>query len=228
MKIQADTRQRASALSNELPWHPSPDGSVCRRMLDRDGGEVARATSLVKYPAGSRFPSHSHERGEEFLVLEGIFSDEFGDYPPGTYVRNPPGSAHAPFSRDGCVIFVKLRQFDPQDLARVVIATERSDFCAGRCPGLLELELHRFGDEHVRLFRAISGVNMGAVSWPGGAEYLVLKGELADAEDRYPAGAWLRLPPGARQVLKVMPGAEFYLKTGHLAALNDQQGSASI
>ena len=99
MKLNADLGRRAVALTDELPWQWSPDRSVQRRMLDRDGEEVARATSLVKYPAGSSFPAHKHGAGEEFLVLGGVFSDEFGDYPAGTYVRNPPGSAHSPCTR---------------------------------------------------------------------------------------------------------------------------------
>ncbi len=135
MKLNADLGQRAAALTEELPWQWSPDRSVQRRMLDRDGEEVARATSLVKYPAGSRFPAHHHGAGEEFLVLEGVFSDEFGDYPSGTYVRNPPGSAHSPSSRDGCLIFVKLRQFDPGDLQRIVVDTGAADFSPPGTPG---------------------------------------------------------------------------------------------
>ena len=90
-------------------------------MLDRIGDEVARATSIVRYASGSSFSRHEHAKGEEFLVLDGVFSDNHGDYPAGFYVRNPPGSGHAPFSKDGCRILVKLRQFDPQDLTPVVI-----------------------------------------------------------------------------------------------------------
>src|SRR5579859_6313352 len=113
MLINADFSARAVVDTTALPWIPSPMPGVERKMLERDGGEVARATSLVRYAAGSRFERHEHGGGEEFLVLDGIFSDEYGDYPPGTYVRNPPGSHHAPFSRTGCTLFVKLRQFAP-------------------------------------------------------------------------------------------------------------------
>jgi quercetin dioxygenase-like cupin family protein len=216
MKLNADLGRRAVALTDELPWQWSPDRSVQRRMLDRDGEEVARATSLVKYPAGSSFPAHKHGAGEEFLVLEGVFSDDFGDYPAGTYVRNPPGSAHSPSSREGCLIFVKLRQFDPEDLERVVVDTSTEDFSPTRHPGLVALELHRFSSEHVRILRAEAPATLEDLRWPGGAEYLVLSGELADDNGRYPAGAWLRLPSGSRQRLRVSSDAVFYLKTGHL------------
>jgi hypothetical protein len=48
-------------------------------------------------------------------VLDGVFQDEHGDYPAGSYVRNAPGTSHAPCSDVGCVILVKLWQFDPND-----------------------------------------------------------------------------------------------------------------
>lgn len=227
MKINADLRTRARETSDDLPWQASPDGSVERRMLDRDGGEVARATSLVRYPSGSRFPSHVHGGGEEFLVLQGVFSDKHGDYPAGVYVRNPPGSAHAPFSEGGCVIFVKLRQFDPRDQARVVIDTRRATSTPGAHPALLEIPLHEFGEEKVRLLRSAGEADIGEVSWPGGAEFFILHGQLSDEEGEYSAGSWLRLPAGARQRLTISSGTECYLKTGHLRAADDQ-ASASM
>src|SRR5689334_9641906 len=121
LQIRADRTQPALAHGASLPWVPSPEAGVERRMLERSGGEVAIATSIVRYAAGSRFSSHAHGLGEEFLVLEGTFSDEHGHYPVGTYVRNPPGSSHAPFSDPGCTIFVKLRQMaeDEPELLRV-------------------------------------------------------------------------------------------------------------
>ena len=105
MKINADFNQRVVLKTNQLEWQDSPMQGVQRRMLDRDGEEVARATSLVKYDPGSYFSAHTHGGGEEFFVLAGTFSDDHGDYPAGTYVRNPVGSTHKPFSKDGCTIF---------------------------------------------------------------------------------------------------------------------------
>lgn len=227
MRINADLSARAMELTGDLPWRPSPDGSVERRMLDRDGGEVARATSLVRYPRGSRFPSHSHGGGEEFLVLDGVFSDEHGHYPAGAYVRNPPSSSHAPYSEEGCTIFVKLRQFDPGDLTRVVIDTGDAEMRPGAHPGLREILLHEYGSERVRLVRSVTEVDLGKLIWPGGAEFLVLRGELADQDGHCAAGCWLRLPAGARQQLTVSADTEFYLKTGHLG-VSAVQDSASM
>ena len=115
MELNADFARRAAVHAAAMPWVASPMAGVERRMLDRVGGEVARATSIVRYAPGSHFAPHRHDGGEEFLVLEGVFQDEHGDYPPGTYVRNPPGTSHQPGSSPGCTIFVKLWQFDPRD-----------------------------------------------------------------------------------------------------------------
>lgn len=216
MKIHSDMTLRAAERIDDLPWQPAPDGSVDRRMLDRDGGEVARATSVVRYPPNSRFPAHLHGGGEEFLVLEGVFSDEHGHYAAGSYVRNPIGTRHAPYSDEGCVIFVKLRQFEPADDSQFVVDSSRVAPVAGGFPGWRERPLHEFGAERVVIVELDAGTTNHEVSWEGGAEFLVLAGELLDENDRYPANSWLRLPPGSRQQLSSESGARFYLKTGHL------------
>ena len=56
---------------------------------------------------GARFRNHSHPGGEELFVLSGSLSDEHGDYPEGTWLRNPPGSEHSPYSEEGCLVFLK-------------------------------------------------------------------------------------------------------------------------
>lgn len=209
---RADFTLRACVLPGEEPWRPSPSPGVERRLLDRVGGEVARATSLVRYAPGSRFPAHRHDLGEEFLVLAGVFCDEHGHYPAGSYVRNPPGSTHAPYTEEGGTIFVKLRQFDPQDLRQVVLSSQDHDFSASPV-----LPLHRHGDEEVRLEQWPAGHQPPALHYPGGAEFLILKGSLRDEHGVYPAGSWLRLPPGAQHQPSSEPGCLFYRKTGHLA-----------
>ena len=88
--------KRAVVHSEELPWVDSPLPGVQRRMLERDGEEVARATSVVRYAPDSSFSPHSHGGGEEFLVLDGVFSDEHGDFGPGMLRAQPAGlAAHA-------------------------------------------------------------------------------------------------------------------------------------
>ncbi|MGI9263830.1 MAG: cupin domain-containing protein [Gammaproteobacteria bacterium] len=209
-------QERASEIIADLPWRPSPDGSVDRRMLDRDGEEIARATSIVRYPEESRFRPHVHGGGEEFLVLDGIFSDENGNYGAGTYVRNPPGSSHAPFSDGGCTIFVKLQQFASDDLQQVVISTDNQPYLNGPHPGWSHQLLHRHGSEEVWLIRLDRDTPAVDIEWSHGAEFLILEGAIEDAQGGYPSDSWLRLPAGSRQRLVTKSGAVFYLKTGHL------------
>ena len=149
-------------------------------MLDRIGDEVARATSVVRYEAGRSFPEHTHDMGEEFLVLHGVFSDEHGDYPAGTYVRNPPGSSHKPYTKDGCTIFVKLRQFDPSDTKRVVIDAASADFLPGHVAGIQALLLHDFGNVSTALLQWEPGTVYVPRPHRGGEEILVLEGDYAD------------------------------------------------
>jgi anti-sigma factor ChrR (cupin superfamily) len=71
----------------------------------------------------SHFSPHTHGGGEEFLVLDGVFQDDHGDFQAGSYIRNPPTSHDTPGSASGCVIFVKLWQFDPDDRTQVRLDT---------------------------------------------------------------------------------------------------------
>jgi anti-sigma factor ChrR (cupin superfamily) len=97
LMVNADWSQRCVVDSNTEAWQPSPAALVHRRVLERNGAELARATSIVRYDAGAKFHSHEHTLGEEILVLDGTLSDEFGDYGPGTYLKNSSGSSHSPF-----------------------------------------------------------------------------------------------------------------------------------
>src|SRR5262249_41883564 len=147
MQLNADFTQRASVHAAALEWTPSPIGGVDRRMLDRIGGEVARATSIVRYAPHSHFSAHTHHGGGEFFVVEGVFQDEHGDYPAGSYIRNPPTSAHTPGSEPGCTIFVKLWQFEATDRTEVRIDTTKREYRADPVrAGVEVLPLHQ--DEH--------------------------------------------------------------------------------
>ena len=150
-------------------------------------------------------------------MLDGVFSDERGDYPAGTYVRNPIGSRHAPFSREGCTIFVKLMQFDPADRAEVVIDSHRAEWTPGALPGQRELALHAFAGEQVRLLRWAPGTAQAPQDYPGGAELLVLEGILQDERGEHPAGSWLRCPAQFSHHPGSTEGCLLWCKTGHLA-----------
>lgn len=219
MLVNANLSERAVVRTGELPWIASPLPGVERKMLDRDGGEVARATSLVRYAPGSVFDAHEHGGGEEFLVLEGVFSDEHGDYPAGTYVRNPPGSRHRPFSGEGCTLLVKLRQIAPEDGAHVVIETAKAEWKPyPGAEGLLMTMLHTHGRERTYMLRWGAGIGYPMHRHAGGEETFVLAGELADNHGIYPAGTWIRNPVGSEHEPFSREGALIFVKSGHLLA----------
>ena len=220
--VNADFAQRVVIATDTLPWVPSPQAGVERRLLDRIGGEVARATSLVRYAKASAFPAHQHGLGEEFLVLDGVFSDEHGDYPKGTYVRNPPGSRHTPRTEPGCTILVKLRQMELSETTRVVIDTSSANWEPGGAPGLSRLPLHDAEDtgERVALERLAPGTRLGEEDCPGGEEIFLLSGSLRDEYGNYGAGAWIRYPVGFRRSLESRHGATYWVKRGHLRPMS--------
>jgi len=173
--------------TNEREWVASPMAGVWRKPLAREEAERGHATSIVRYEPGARFSAHDHPLGEEILVLEGVFSDETGDYPAGTYFRNPEGFRHAPFSNEGCVLLVKLHQFQSSDTAHVVIDTHSADFRPGQ-GNLQVLPLHQHGSEQVALVRWPAGEHFVKHKHVGGEEVYVISGELIDEHGRDPAG----------------------------------------
>ena len=216
MKLHADLSQRVVVESESLDWVDSPMIGVQRRMLERDGEEVARATSVVRYAPDSHFSAHTHGGGEEFLVLEGIFSDEYGDYPAGTYIRNPVGSTHTPFSKEGCTILVKLWQMHPDDQQRVAIATKQTPWANGLVKGLQVMPLHSYGTENVALVKWDAGTYFQPHMHLGGEEIFVVDGVFEDEFGAYPKGTWLRNPSGSRHMPFSKSGCLIYVKVGHL------------
>jgi|TARA_R110002072_G_scaffold114827_6_gene245011 anti-sigma factor ChrR (cupin superfamily) len=219
MELNADYRERAVVHAEQQPWVDSPLPGVSRRLLHRIGGEVAVATSIVRYAPGSYFSPHVHSGGEEFFVLEGIFSDEDGDYRQGSYVRNPVGSRHQPFSKDGCTIFVKLQQMEPRDQEFVRVDSASKGWSPGLVAGLKVKPLFSRGPEQVALVRWQPGTQFHRHIHDGGEEILVLDGALEDESGRYPQGTWLRCPPGSIHQPFSQEGCTILVKTGHLPRL---------
>lgn len=216
MLINADFSERVVIHPDAHEWVKSPANGVERMMLDRVGDEVARATTLVRFAPGSQFDAHTHGGGEEFFVLEGVFSDESGDYPAGTYVRNPIGTSHKPHTVEGCTIFVKLHQFDADDKAHFHIDTLNTPFGPGVHPGLTVLPLHSAASENVALVRWAPGTQFSDHRHWGGEEILVLEGTFQDEHGDYPAGTWIRSPHMSEHTPFSSEGCLIYVKTGHL------------
>lgn len=207
--------QRVVVNTTQQEWIASPASGVWRKPLEREAKESGHTTSIVKYEAGSRFSTHYHPSGEEIFVIEGVFSDENGDYPAGTYIRNPPGSHHAPFSKEGCVILVKLNQFDPQDLATVRIDTNSPEWLPG-IGGLEVMPLHEYKHEHVALVKWPKGERFQPHRHFGGEEIFVLSGEFNDEFGNYPKHTWLRNPHASEHFPFVAEETIILVKTGHL------------
>ena len=218
MLIHSDLSKDAVVKYRDAVWRPSPLKGVDRLMLERIGGEkVQRATSLVTYQPGSRFSEHVHDGGEEFLVLDGVFSDTTGDFGPGTYVRNPVGSRHAPWSEPGTTIFVKLAQFDPADQAVVRLDTDKAAWLTGPAPGIDILPLHQFGSERIQLVRLAPQTTLPALADPGGTEIFIIRGDAqVTPGGQMETKDWLRMPPGTAVAIASTGGATLYMKTGHL------------
>ena len=216
MRVNSDFSQRVVIRPEDYAWVPSPAGGVERMMLDRIGDEVARATTIVRFAPDSWFEAHTHGGGEEFLVLEGVFSDETGDYPAGTYVRNPIGTRHTPHTTPGCTILVKLHQFDETDTAQFHIDTTSAAFRDGLVEGLSVLPLHSAANENVALVRWAPGTRFQPHSHWGGEEIFVLEGTFQDEYGDYPVGTWLRSPHLSQHTPFSDEGCLIYVKTGHL------------
>lgn len=220
MRLNADFSQRVVIRPDDYEWVASPMPGVERMMLDRIGDEVARATSLVRYAPGSVFSRHVHGGGEEFFVLEGEFGDEHDTYPAGTYVRNPVGTAHSPrVGADGCLIFVKLHQFEKEDQAQFALDTTSLEFQPGAADGIEVLKLHEFGTERVMLLRWAPNTAFERHAHGRGEEVFVLAGAFCDDDGEYPAGTWIRSPHGSEHAPFTRDeGALLYVKIGHLPA----------
>lgn len=235
--LRDDLAQLAIVHTDELEWQPSPSPTVWRKRLELRGDvERGRVTSVVRYDPDSSFPPHDHPEGEEILVLAGTLSDEQGDFPAGTYILNPPGFRHAPRSREGCIVFVKLRQYAGKGRLHINVDTrsatwqphtagtavaERGITVRGSAAAGSVIALKLYAQpgfpETMSLVRARAGAEL-AQRFPGGGEILVVSGAFADEHGTYRAGSWVRYPAGSQHHAVFTAESELYLKTGHLAA----------
>ncbi len=216
MQINDDLSEAVIVHAARQDWVPSPSAGVDRRMLYREGDEVARATSIVRYAPGSAFPSHSHNGGEEILVLDGTFQDEHGDYPAGCYFRNPPGTAHKPAAENGCTIFVRLWQYRAEDDVQIV-----------RQPGEGEHLEPRDGAKSARLLFADEAERVVLEDWmpaanvtvenTQGLEFLVVAGGFTAQGETLEPQSWGRLPAGHALEAQVgLDGATVWIKEAPL------------
>jgi len=199
----------------DMEWEASPMPGVWRKPLAREAAEHGHTTSIVRFDPGSFFSEHKHPLGEEILVLEGVFSDELGDYSAGAYLRNPPGSKHSPFSKEGCVLLVKLDQFDPADDVSLRIDSRNSDWLPAE-DELQVMPLYYYDTEMVALYKWPANSRFPAQQHFGGEEFYVLSGMLQDEFGAYPVGSWVRNPHNSEHSRFTEEETITWIKTGHL------------
>ena len=214
--LNADLSARAVVRTAEMDWQPSPSATVWRKRVYLDGpAEAGRVTSVVRYDPGSSFPSHAHPDGEEIFVLDGVFSDEHGDYPAGSYLLNPDGTTHAPRSADGCTLFVRLRQYAGAGRMQVQMNTNALAW-QKRADGVWHKPLYRQGGyrEWSMLIRLDPGAETPHHAHPNGEEVFVIDGSYTDEDGTYPAGTWTRNPPGSAHRIRSDDGATLLVQLG--------------
>lgn len=215
--INADMSQRVVIHTNAMEWQSSPSPTVWRKRLHHSGAaETGPVTSVVRYDSGSAFPPHEHPDGEEIFVLEGVFSDEAGDYPAGTHILNPEGFSHTPHSDEGCVIFVKLRQYAGTDRPQLRSDTNTLAFEPRGKSGISEMPLYAQDgyDGRTSLIRFAPGIQGPRHGHPWGEEVFILEGTLEDEFGVYPPGTWIRSPIDSMHQPFTKDGCTFFLKTG--------------
>ena len=213
---------RVCERTDTMQWQASPSGTVWRKRLHLVGPkEAGQVTSVVRYDEGARFPNHEHPDGEEIFVLEGVLSDDHGEWPAGSYILNPEGVSHAPSSYPGCVVFVKLRQYPGLKRRHVAVDTKELAWRQSELKGIEEKLLYKqegFSDT-TALQRWNNAIGGQTLSYPEGAEIFVIQGSFADEFGCYGAGDWLRLPFEFKHSPTTTSGCELYLKKGGLVYL---------
>jgi len=216
-ELNADHSQRVVMETANMEWETSEAGGVLRKRLERIDAKPEPVTTVVRYQADSTFPAHQHVKGEEIFVLEGTFSDNRGHYEAGSYLRNPAGTSHSPYSKDGCTIFVKLQQFQASDSQQLKIQTKQRQWLPGLVSGLSVMPLHEYVNEHAALVKWEANTIFQPHQHIGGEEIYVLEGTFEDEFGSYPKGTWLRNPPNSYHTPFTKEGCVIYVKTGHLS-----------
>jgi quercetin dioxygenase-like cupin family protein len=231
--VNSDLTQRVVIQTATLPWSPSPwIPGINRKFLDRYGnGQFVPSTSVVSFATGVRDPYHAHPHGEEFYVLEGVFTDHTGDYLPGFYVRHPIRWCHAPYvdmRNPSAVVWVKVSQI--MEEGEPVIVRDTCD---------LELAEWRDGSSlagRVRVLPLHASARTGERVWIevwepgtrtvvpqplGGEEVFVISGSLVENGSTHPPLTWIR-NPAHRQGTQFLwqraspQGCKLLMKSGHL------------
>lgn len=214
-EFNADFSQRVVIHPSDKQWGETQMSGVRFQLLEACCLPYPRRTLVLDCKPGSVINKHDSQMEVEFFVLDGEIADENGNYPKGTYVRNPNGSSHA-HSKLGCRLFVKLSQIHEEDQGQRVINTKReSKWLPGPVEGTEIYPLHMWDCESVFLIRWLSEASFKPTLNPDGEEIYVVHGQLNDKQGTYPKGSWIRNPPVSWQSWEADNGTIVYYKHGH-------------
>jgi anti-sigma factor ChrR (cupin superfamily) len=215
--LNADLTEPLAVETAAMDWAKSPAPGVLRkRIMLRGDAEKGAVTSVVRYEPGAAFPSHGHPEGEEIFVMEGVFSDETGDYGPGSFLLNPPGFSHAPFTKESCTIFVRLRQYAGEDRPRIARDTIRGHWKEEKEPGIGRMGLYAQDGRPERIQLELWQPGAKAAHHTHGelVELFVLDGVFEDEHGAYPVGSFIRAPIGSSHAPFSTKGCMLYAKVG--------------
>lgn len=217
MSFNADIGRRVTTHINHAKWVATRSKGVELLRFEHINEVKDVATSLMRFAPGSYCPTHVHGGGEEYLVLEGTFQDEAGDYPTGSYVRQPPGSRHTPRTDEGCLLFMKTWQFAPRDRRHVNIdAFAQAIYTTRMRPGVEMQSLFSDSREDVRIEHWAPNQLIELVPC-NGLELIVLTGDYTEIGVAHKRYSWSRLPPGCPLKARAGEfGTRVLVKEGHL------------
>ncbi|VAW52289.1 hypothetical protein MNBD_GAMMA05-155 [hydrothermal vent metagenome] len=212
-EINADFNVPVSVETKISEWQVSSITGK-KKCFERIEKNRSCLTMLVQLPAGRSFKKFGHNWGVEFFVLSGFFSDSDRDYNAGCYMRNLAGTYHDVFTRDGCIVLLKLGWFQPLDRKRIVIESKNSEarWLTVSEPGISRLVLHHFSEESVDLYRIRSECWLTFRHKKHGLELFVCEGTITVKGKCYEVGDWLRYPAGSRVKVSAIGDVCLYAK----------------
>ena len=93
------------------PWKQTRHPGIAIKFF-REDPETGDATVLIRMAPGKGYPPHRHNGVEEIYVVQGGYTDRWGEHREGDYVCNEAGSAHHPIALPGddCILFAIARE----------------------------------------------------------------------------------------------------------------------
>ena len=204
--MNSDYEKKVSIESDELDWKEyTPSNSYIKLFSKKDDEE----TSIIKIEKNSYLSKKDLVNSVEIFVLDGVYTNEFGSFEKGTYLKLPKENEKYINSENGCIVFRKINYSHNDE--KIVIDTNKSEWLQGH-GNLSVIPLA----EQTALVKWPNGeVFMPHKHW-GGEEILVLSGTFIDEHGSYPKGTWIRSPHLSEHYPRVEEETVIFVKTGHL------------